>query len=80
MDFLVWLLRRYLLGLAFTVKLRRNPVLGAAFAGMVHAMGSGAKSFAPGEAVFGISGFRMKGHAKYLCIPATRSGAVRGDA
>ena len=52
----------------------RNPVLGATFAGVVQALGSGVKAFAPGEAVFGISGFRMGGHAEYLCIPAT--GAV----
>lgn len=49
----------------------RNPVLGATFAGVVQALGSGAKGFAPGEAVFGISGFRMGGHAEYVCIPAT---------
>lgn len=52
----------------------RNPVLGATFAGVVQALGSGVKAFAPGEAVFGISGFSMGGHAEYLCIPAT--GAV----
>lgn len=46
----------------------RNPVLGATFAGVVQALGSSANGFAPGEAVFGISGFRMGGHAEYLCI------------
>lgn len=52
----------------------RNPVLGATFAGVVQALGSAAKGFAPGEPVFGISGFRMGGHADYVCIPA--AGAV----
>ena len=52
----------------------RNPVLGATFAGVVQALGSGAKGFAPGEAVFGISGFRMGAYAEYLCISS--SGAI----
>lgn len=46
----------------------RNSVLGAVFAGVVHAGGNHAKGFLPGDAVFGISGFRMGGHAEYLCI------------
>ena len=48
----------------------RNAVLGAEFAGVVHAVGDRVKRFAPGDAVFGISGFRMGGHAEYLCISA----------
>lgn len=48
----------------------RNPVLGAAFAGVVQAIGSRAKGFRPGDAVFGIRGFRMGGHAEYLCMSA----------
>lgn len=52
----------------------RNPVLGATFAGVVEAVGQGAVGFVPGDAVFGISGLRMGGHAEYLCLPAT--GAV----
>ncbi len=46
----------------------RNAVLGAEFAGVVQELGSRAKGFVPGDAVFGISGFRMGGHAEYLCI------------
>lgn len=49
----------------------RQPVLGAEFSGVVHGVGSRAKGFAPGDAVFGISGFRMGGHAEYVCMPAT---------
>lgn len=48
----------------------RQAVLGAEFAGVVHAMGSRAKGFTPGEAVFGINGFRMGAHAEYLCLSA----------
>lgn len=48
----------------------RNPVLGVQFAGVVVATGVRAKGFAVGDAVFGISGFRMGGHAEYLCLPA----------
>jgi NADPH:quinone reductase-like Zn-dependent oxidoreductase len=46
----------------------RNAVLGAEFSGVVEAVGGRAKGFAPGDAVFGISGFRMGGHAEYLCV------------
>jgi NADPH:quinone reductase-like Zn-dependent oxidoreductase len=52
----------------------RQAVLGAEFAGVVQAVGQRAKGFLPGDAVFGISGFRMGGHAEYLCISA--KGAV----
>lgn len=48
----------------------RQAVLGAEFAGVVQAAGARAKGFAPGDAVFGISGFRMGGHAEYLCVSA----------
>lgn len=48
----------------------RQPVLGAEFAGVVQAVGARAKGFAPGDAVFGISGFRMGGHAEYVCMSA----------
>ena len=46
----------------------RNPVLGATFAGVVQALGRDAKGFTLGDAVFGISGFRMGAYAEYLCI------------
>ena len=48
----------------------RNTVLGAEFSGVIHAVGNRAKGFVAGDAVFGISGFRMGGHAEYLCMPA----------
>ncbi|PZO16796.1 MAG: NAD(P)-dependent alcohol dehydrogenase [Burkholderiales bacterium] len=47
----------------------RNPVLGAEFSGVVRAVGDRVHKFAPGDAVFGISGFRMGGHAEYVCLP-----------
>lgn len=46
----------------------RNPVLGAEFSGVVRAVGDRVHQFAPGDAVFGISGFRMGGHAEYVCL------------
>ena len=46
----------------------RNPILGAAFAGVVQAVGSHSNGFKVGDAVFGFSGFRMGGHAEYLCM------------
>lgn len=48
----------------------RKAVLGAEFAGVVQAVGSRAKGFTPGDAVFGISGFGMGAHAEYLCMRA----------
>lgn len=48
----------------------RQRVLGAEFAGVVQAIGSHSKGFAPGDAVFGIRGFRMGGHAEFLCVSA----------
>jgi NADPH:quinone reductase-like Zn-dependent oxidoreductase len=48
----------------------RNAVLGAEFAGVVQAAGDRVKRFVPGDAVFGIRGFGMGGHAQYLCISA----------
>jgi NADPH:quinone reductase-like Zn-dependent oxidoreductase len=48
----------------------RNAVLGAEFSGVVQAVGNHAKGFMPGDAVFGIRGFRMGGHAEYLCMSA----------
>lgn len=47
----------------------RNPVLGAEFSGVVSAVGDRVSRFVPGDAVFGISGFRMGGHAEYVCLP-----------
>lgn len=52
----------------------RNTVLGATFAGVVHAVGSRSKGFEIGDTVFGINGFRMGAHAEYLCTLST--GAV----
>ncbi|WP_395058789.1 NAD(P)-dependent alcohol dehydrogenase [Polaromonas sp.] len=52
----------------------RNAVLGAEFAGVVQAAGDRVKRFTPGDAVFGIRGFGMGGHAHYLCISA--NGAI----
>lgn len=57
----------------------RNAVLGAEFSGVVQAVGNLAKGFVPGDAVFGISGFRMGGHAEYLCMSAKGAIAHKPD-
>lgn len=57
----------------------RNAVLGAEFSGVVQAVGNRAKGFVPGDAVFGISGFRMGGHAEYLCMSAKGAIAHKPD-
>lgn len=48
----------------------RNTVLGADFAGIVETVGAGVTRFKPGDAVFGMSGLAMGGHAEYLVISA----------
>jgi len=48
----------------------RRAVLGVEFSGLVHAIGEQVNNFVPGDAVFGISGFRMGTHAGFLCMPA----------
>ncbi|MDP2817392.1 MAG: NAD(P)-dependent alcohol dehydrogenase [Polaromonas sp.] len=48
----------------------RNATLGATFAGVVQSVGNRAAGFTPGNEVFGIRGFRMGGHAEYLCMSA----------
>ncbi len=49
----------------------RRAVLGAAFAGVVHAVGERVSHFVPGDAVFGISGARMGAQAGYVCLPSS---------
>lgn len=47
----------------------RVTVLGAEFAGVVEAVGSGVTSFKAGDRVFGFSEDRLGAHAEYLSIP-----------
>jgi len=55
---------------AFGIFGPRNPILGLSFAGDVAAVGAGVTRFEPGDAVFGVSGFKYFGcHAEYIVLP-----------
>ncbi|PPK68542.1 NAD(P)-dependent alcohol dehydrogenase [Actinokineospora auranticolor] len=62
---------RVILGLR---KPRRGlRTLGLEVAGVVESVGSAVRRFAPGDEVFGFTGFAVGGHAEYLRMPATGS-------
>ena len=46
----------------------RHTILGSEFAGEVEAIGPAVTSFAPGDAVFGLTGDVPGAHAEYLCV------------
>ena len=50
----------------------RRPVLGIAVSGVVERLGSGTVVFAPGDAVAGMIGARMGGHAQLLTVAASK--------
>ncbi|MGH3101874.1 MAG: NAD(P)-dependent alcohol dehydrogenase, partial [Thermoleophilia bacterium] len=56
---------RFFLGL----RRPRLTVLGNEFAGQVEAVGTGVRSFAVGDRVFGFSGTTFGAHAEYLALP-----------
>lgn len=49
----------------------RNPVLGVELAGDVDALGSNAKAFQIGDAVYAASLLTMRAYAEYICLPET---------
>ncbi|MGD9968337.1 MAG: NAD(P)-dependent alcohol dehydrogenase [Hyphomonadaceae bacterium] len=54
----------------FIIRLIKRPrILGIEFAGRVEAVGAEVTRFAPGDDVFGASGFKFGAHAEYLCVP-----------
>ena len=53
--------------------------MGATFAGVVTSAGHRAHGFKPGDAVFGISGFRMDAHAEYICVSAKSAVAYKPE-
>lgn len=60
-----------LIRLAFGLRRPRRLVPGREFAGRVEGLGPGARGFAPGDAVMGITdGMRLGAHADYLCVKA----------
>ena len=48
----------------------RRRVLGMDVAGVVEAVGAGVTTFAPGDEVIALLGFRFGGHAEYVVLPA----------
>lgn len=56
--------------LALGLRRPRRPVLGGAYAGVVHAVGDGVTDLSPGDAVCGMAGMRLGAHAEYLVRPA----------
>ena len=54
----------------------RVTILGNEFAGAVEAVGSGVRSFAVGDRVFGYNGTRFGAHAEYLAMPEDGSVAT----
>lgn len=58
--------------LAFGITRPRQPVLGTDVAGVVEAVGRAVTGFAPGDAVVGVAGVAMGGHAEYYLLPGTR--------
>ena len=57
--------------LIFGVRRPRQRILGTEFAGQVEAVGAGVTRFAPGDRVFGNTGFRFGCHAEYRCLAET---------
>jgi NADPH:quinone reductase-like Zn-dependent oxidoreductase len=57
----------------------RHPILGNEFSGDVEAVGRDVTSFAPGDAVFGLTGDENGAHAEYICLPESGSLARKPD-
>lgn len=55
---------RLLLG----IRRPRKKILGLVFAGVVESVGSQISRFAPGDRVYGMTGFRFGAYAQYMCL------------
>jgi NADPH:quinone reductase-like Zn-dependent oxidoreductase len=51
----------------------RHPILGFVFSGVVDEAGEQIRRLAPGDAVYGMTGFRLGAYAEYRCMPETDS-------
>jgi NADPH:quinone reductase-like Zn-dependent oxidoreductase len=58
--------------LAFGLRRPRRPILGSAHAGVVVACGGRVTALRPGDAVVGMTGLRMGGHATLVAVRADR--------
>ncbi|NNE71544.1 MAG: NAD(P)-dependent alcohol dehydrogenase [Rhodothermales bacterium] len=65
------------LRIAFGVFRPRRQILGGYFAGEVEEVGDGVSRFAPGDAVFGNTGFRFGAYGQYLALPEDGTIATR---
>ena len=54
-----------------------KTILGSEFAGVIEAIGNDVKSFAIGDAVFGLSTYNFGTHAEYICIAENKSIATK---
>jgi len=66
---------RIILGLRAPRK--RFSILGTELAGEVVAVGSAVRRFRPGDQVFGFTGFGLRAHAEYVCMPEKGSLALK---
>ncbi len=58
--------------LAFGVRRPRRPILGNAVSGVVETVGTRVTEFDVGDAVTGMTGVRMGGHAEHVVVPAKK--------
>ncbi len=63
--------------LGFRRPRKRLRTLGLEFSGEVEAVGPGVRRFAPGDEVFGFTGFRPGALAQYKCLPEAASVELR---
>jgi NADPH2:quinone reductase len=56
---------------------RRFRTLGLELAGEVESIGADVRRFAPGDQVFGFTGFKLGAHAQYKCLPEKASLALK---
>jgi len=55
----------------------KKAILGTELAGEVESVGKDVKTFKPGDHVFGLNTFNFGTHAEYICIPESKSIAIK---